>query len=1054
MARHWVIAGFALSISTFWLSRGQAETPEWENLDVLQINRLAPRASFVPYGSFEAAVKGDVAACKNVESLNGKWKFHWSPDPQSRPVDFYRPDFKTTDWNQIAVPGNWQTQGFGTPLYVNVKYPFKMDPPKVMSEPPKEYTNYKERNPVGSYRRYFTVPKDWKNKEIFLHFAGVDSAFYVWINGRKVGYSEGSRTPAEFNVTDYLIEGDNLIAVEVYRYSTGSYLEDQDFWRLSGIFRDVYLWASPVVGVRDFQVKTLFEGDDFSKADLRVTVNVHNWQGKTVPSPTVEMTLLDADGKPVFDPISGRMHGKKIPPGGDSEFGLSTVVENPKLWSAETPYLYRMLLSVKDADGTLLEVIPANVGFRKVEIKDGVFLVNGKRVFMKGVNRHEHDPETGHTVSTESMLKDIRLMKRHNINFVRTCHYPDIPEWYDLCDKYGIYIIDEANIESHGMGYNPRTTLANNPAWAKAHLDRIERVVERDKNHPCVVIWSMGNEAGDGCNFKDCYQWMHHRDPSRPVHYERTRTNCDVLSEMYTPPAGVAKYADGHQKKPFMLCEYAHAMGNSVGNLNEYWEVIRSSPHIIGGCIWDWVDQGLWKTDPKTGKRFLAYGGDFGDFPNDQNFCMNGLVQADRRLNPSLQEVRKQYQNVWVTPIDLKAGTFEVTNENAFTNLDRYVGKWRLTADGKTIQEGTLGKLDVAPEGKKRIEIPFQLPSDAAKSPVEYVLTVSFELAQDEPWAKAGYRVAFDQFVLKPFGVQSAAVDKDAAGEVALGEEADDWVVQGKAFAARVSKTTGALTSWKVAGKQLLAGPLEPSYWKTMNDNQMRNRFEQRLGAWRNAAESRRVVSVDADRRDGVVEITSEFRIPVGETACTVTYRFLDGGRIEVFQTLAPKGDKLPLIPRIGMDMAVPAAYHNVFYYGLSGETYADRKEGGMVGLYQADALDWNHPYSRPQDVGNHADTRWMAFVNDQDQGIQITALDGDLLSMSAWPFTVEDLEKAKHAIDLPQRKELHLRIDHILHGLGGDTSWGAKTHEQYTIKPEGEYRYGFLMTPLVKPAK
>lgn len=1050
MRQYRMCAVFAVSLPVLWLTQVSAEVPEWENLDVIQINRLAPRATFVPYRSIEAALEGNVWACKNVQSLNGKWQFHWSPDPQSRPADFYRPDFETTDWNQITVPGNWQTQGFGTPLYVNITYPFKMDPPKVMGEPPKEYTSFKERNPVGSYRRFFTVPEDWKNKEIFLHFAGVDSAFYVWINGRKVGYSEGSRTPAEFNVTDYLIDGENLLAVEVYRYSDGSYLEDQDFWRLSGIFRDVYLWASPEVGIRDFEVKTLFEGDDFSKANLRVMVNVHNWRDKTVPSPAVEMTLLDAEGKEVFPPVSGRMN-KKIPPGHDLEFGVAAAVENPRLWSAETPHLYRMLLSLKDTDGTLLEVIPWNVGFRKVEIKDGVFLVNGKRVLMKGVNRHEHDPETGHTVSTESMLQDIRLMKQNNVNFVRTCHYPDVPEWYDLCDEYGLYVIDEANIESHGMGYGPRTTLGNNPAWAKAHLDRVERVVERDKNHPSVVIWSMGNEAGDGCNFQECYQWIHHRDPSRPVHYERTRTNCDVLSEMYTPPADVAKYADGHQEKPFMLCEYAHAMGNSVGNLKEYWDVFRSSPHIIGGCIWDWVDQGLWKTDPETGKRFLAFGGDFGDVPNDENFCMNGLIQADRRANPHLQEVRKQYQNIWVTPVDLSAKAFEVYNENAFVNLDEYVGKWQLTADGKPVEEGTLGRLDVPAGGKKRIEIPFTLPADAGASATEYVLSVSFELPEDAPWAEAGHRVAFDQFVLAPFKVASAAKNAEGSSGATLGEEGDDWVVQGDGFSARVSKTTGAISSWKVGGVQLLAEPLEPSYWKTMNDNQMRNGFAQRLGAWRNAAEERRVVSVDAVRRDGAVEITSEFRVPVGETACSVTYRFLDGGRIEVFQALRPKGDDLPLIPRVGMDMAIPAAYHNVYYYGLSGETYADRKTGGMIGLYRGDVFDWNHPYSRSQDVGNRADTRWMAFVDDKDQGFQITALDGNLLSLSAWPFTVEDLENAKHPVDLPRRAELSLRIDHKVHGVGGDNSWGARTHDEYTIKPEGEYRYGFLMTPLVK---
>ena len=561
--------------------------PDWENLDVLQINREAPHATFLPYNSLDAAKVGDRAACKNRISLNGQWSFKWSPDPDSRPVDFYKDDFSTKDWDKILVPSNWQTQGYGTPVYVNVNYPFKMDPPRVMSEPPKEFTNFKDRNPVGSYKRTFTVPADWKSRETFITFDGVDSAFYLWVNGRKVGYSQGSRTPAEFNVTDYLKDGENTLAVEVYRYSDGSYLECQDFWRLSGIFRNVYLWSSPRVGVQDFQVKTIFEGDDFSKAKLDVNVTLHNWLGKASDAPTVEATLFNAEGKSVQ--TFAAKTTKAIDGNKNLAVELATNVENPKLWSAEVPNLYRLVITLKDASGKVIEAVGTDVGFRKVEIRDGVFLVNGQPVLMKGVNRHEHDPDLGHTVSIESMIKDIELMKQANINFVRTCHYANVPEWYELCDKYGLYVIGEANIESHGMGYDSDKTLANNPAWKAAHLDRMQRMVERDKNHPCIVIWSMGNEAGDGCNFKAVYEWTHQRDPSRPVHYERTRDNCDILSEMYTSPWDVEKYADGHQKKPFMLCEYAHAMGNSVGNLNEYWDLFRSSPYLTGGCIWDWV---------------------------------------------------------------------------------------------------------------------------------------------------------------------------------------------------------------------------------------------------------------------------------------------------------------------------------------------------------------------------------------------------------------------------------------------------------------------------------
>lgn len=1046
--------------------------PDWENLDVLQINRQAPHATFLPYDTLDAAKEGDRTLCENHESLNGQWNFHWSPDPASRPADFYKEEFSVSDWKKIQVPGNWQTQGYGTPLYVNITYPFKMDPPRVMGEPPKEYTNFKDRNPVGSYRRTFTVPEGWQDREIFLTFDGVDSAFYLWINGKKVGYSQGSRTPAEFNVTDFLKDGENTVAVEVYQYSDGSYLEDQDFWRLSGIFRNVYLWSSPRVGVRDFQVKTIFDGDDFSKATLDVDVTLRNWTSETTSTPDVEVTLFDADGKEL-QTFTTKAADKTIDGNGELVAKLATDVENPKLWSAEEPNLYRLVITLKDEEGKTVEAIGTDVGFRKVEVRDGIFLVNGKRVLMKGVNRHEHDPDTGHTVSRESMIKDIELMKQANVNFVRTCHYPNVPEWYELCDRFGLYVIDEANIESHGMGYDTDKTLANKPEWEAAHLDRITRMVERDKNHPCIVIWSMGNEAGDGCNFKACYDWIHQRDPSRPVHYERTRENCDVLSEMYTPPADVAKYADGHQKKPFMLCEYAHAMGNSVGNLNEYWDLFRSSPHLMGGCIWDWVDQGLWTTDQKTGKRFLAYGGDFGDQPNDTNFCMNGLIRADRVPNPALQEVRKQYQNIWVKAIDLEKGLFEVYNENAFVNLDQYEATWILMAGGHSMRR-SLGRLDVPPQSKKQITIPLEaIFSDAsysddairnllnASSFTGGELVVRFQFCQPEVtnWAPAGHCVAWDEFIIRPFDPRIAQESyiKSAVKRppLKLDDSNEVATVRTDDFTATVSKTTGALISWKVRDQELLAGPLEPSFWKTMNDNQMRNQFAQRLGAWRDAAKNRKVVDFKTEEGDDHILITVQMSLPVGETTCTVAYKIYDNRMIEVTQTLTPKGENLPLIPRIGMDMTVPAKYETVYYYGRKGETYPDRKTGGQIGMHGGSVKTFNHQYSRVQDVGNRTDTRRFLLDDRDSLGVSeflcVGSLDDDLLNFSVWPFTPEDLEKAKHPIDLPQRDTLHVRIDHKVHGVGGDNSWGARTHDAYTIPADREYSYQFWLMPIPK---
>jgi beta-galactosidase len=1022
-----------------------AQTPDWENLDVLQINRELPRATFTPYDSVEAAQSGDKVAGGNYACLNGEWKFNWSADPDSRPADFYTNDFDVTGWDEITVPGNWQCQGYGTPVYSNIPYPFKKDPPLVMGEPPEDFTNFEARNPVGSYRTTFTVPESFDGKETFITFDGVDSAFYLWVNGEQVGYSQGSRTPAEFQISDYIQDGENTLAVEVYRYCDGSYLEDQDFWRLSGIFRDVYLSAQTKVGLRDIQIETLFEGDDFSQSMLQLTAWTKSFLAKKT-NYGLTAQLFDANGSLVaameeegIDLNAGR---QKMSVGGVS-------LENPQLWSAEIPYLYTLLLTVSDTEGETLQVVPLKVGFRKVEIRDAVYRINGQAVLMKGVNRHEHDAELGHVVTREMMIRDIELMKQNNINFVRTCHYPDLPEWYALCDEYGLYVIDEANIESHGMGYNLNQTLGNKPAWLESHLDRIRRVVERDKNYACVVMWSMGNEAGDGSNFKACYEWMHERDPSRPVHYERTGSNCDVLSHMYTKPWDVAKYAEsGGNGMPFMLCEYAHAMGNSVGNLKTYWDLFRSSDHLMGGCIWDWVDQGLYAVDPESGERYMAYGGDFGDMPNDGNFCLNGLIQADRTPNPHLQEVRKQYQSIWTTATNLDALEFEVYNEYDFLNLNSFRADWVVLKNGKNIQHGTLNLLNAAPHERIAISIPYELPTDA-KATDEYVVAIAFKLNADSDWAQAGYIIAWDHFVIKPGGATSLAEVQADLGLVEARDVNDEFQIIGDGFTAVVSKTSGTLTSWTIDDQELLAGPLTPSFWKTPNDNQYRNNFSQRLGAWKDAAANAEITSITAEAGVSCIVITAESKLPVGETTCTVVYTVYGTGEIEVTQTLTPQGNNLPLIPRIGMDVSIFDTMSSVQWYGLSGETYWDRKTGGFLGLHLGNALTWNHAYARTQDVGNHADTRWMSFTDElRGIGVKVTAL-GDPLNMSAWPFTPEDLEAANHPFDLPTRDTLHVRIDHQLHGVGGDNSWGAKTHDEFTLPADKTYEYSFRLTPI-----
>jgi beta-galactosidase len=573
-----------------------ADPPDWENPQMIGRNKEPARATSLPYATSSQAIEGTREASPYYQCLNGTWKFHWCGQPEDRPKDFWRQEYDVSQWDDLPVPSNWQLHGYGTPIYCNQPYPFHKDPPRVMGTPPADWPAYKDRNPVGSYRHTFSVPDTWKGRQTFIHFDGVSSAFYLWVNGHVVGYSQGSRTPAEFNITPHLEPGKNVLAVEVYRYSDGSYLECQDFWRISGIFRDVYLWSAERLNIRDFEVKTEFDAE-YRNADLELDVAVRSFSSRA-ESFIVEATLLDDAGKAVLAGLSepGAVATEK-----ETSVTFSRNVAEPKKWSAETPNLYRLLLTLKDADGQTIEITTCSVGFRQVEIKDGQLLVNGKAVYFKGVNRHEHDPESGHAVSLESMVRDIKLMKRHNINAVRTAHYPDDPKWYDLCDRFGIYLIDEANIESHGMGYGPES-LGKDPNWQKAHLDRTTRMVERDKNHPSVVIWSMGNEAGDGVNFEAMSAWIKNRDPSRPVHYERAelRPHTDIYCPMYAPIQRIVQYASTPQDRPLILCEYAHAMGNSVGNLQDYWDAIEKYEHLQGGFIWDWVDQGLRKRMPPS----------------------------------------------------------------------------------------------------------------------------------------------------------------------------------------------------------------------------------------------------------------------------------------------------------------------------------------------------------------------------------------------------------------------------------------------------------------------
>jgi beta-galactosidase/beta-glucuronidase len=791
---------------------------DWENPLVLGRNKELAHATLVPYDDIEKAIKGDRNASPFFKLLNGNWKFHWSPNPASAPENFYREDYDDKGWDAIPVPSNWQMYGYDKPRYRSSSYAFNIENlPRVPEDD----------NPVGCYRMNFIVPATWKDHPVFINFDGVDSAFYLWINGKEVGYSQDSRLPAEFNITPYIKPGRNLLAARVYRWSDGSYLEDQDMWFLSGIFRDVYLFSTPVVHLRDFWVRTELD-DHYENAVLKLQVKARNYGHQPVSDNHLEAVLYDADHQPVPD---ARLDAKfTLAADEEKTLELSCDVRNPKKWSAEHPDLYTLVIKLKDEKRKITEVERSTVGFRQVEIKDGKILINGVAVHFRGVNRHEHDPIRGHAVNEDSMIQDILLMKRFNINAVRTCHYPDDSRWYDLCDQYGIYLIDEANIESHGVW----DRLTNDPEWKLAFMERGTRMVERDKNHPSVVIWSMGNESGYGPNHAALADWIHQNDPTRPVHYESAREEpyLDILSVMYPKLDKLVALATKlGETRPLIMCEYAHAMGNSPGNLKEYWEIIEAYPRIRGGFVWDWVDQGIRRlTD--DGQVWYAYGGDFGDEPSDYSFCINGLIFPDRTIHPSLLEYKKVIQPVKVEPVDLPAGKVEIVNKYFFSDLSGLVISWKLSADDRTLQEGKLPGLNTPPGGRQTVSIPMKKP--ALEPGVEYWLRVSFTLAESTAWAGKGHEVAWEQFKV-PYEVPAVnTLPIPSMPALKLVDSEAEAVIEGKDFQYTFSRTEGTINSIQYAGRELLGKGPHLNFWRAPTENDLNTWGEERAALrWR-----------------------------------------------------------------------------------------------------------------------------------------------------------------------------------------------------------------------------
>ena len=910
----------------------RAQVHDWENPAVLSIHKLPYHATLqLPSREKE---------CKEIVSLDGQWLFHWSRKPEERPADFYREDYDVSQWDKITVPGNWQTQGFGTPIYTNIEYPFQRNRPSVTSEPPKDWTAYENRNPVGSYVTFVDVTKDMLSKNLILHFGGVHSAMYLWVNGKKVGYSQNSMTPAEFDVTKYLREGKNKLAVEGYRWCDGSYLEDQDMWRLSGIYRPVQLWVRPLVHISDYQV-TAEPNADYSKASVKATVSLCNVGKQTTKGLQVVMKI---DGREIADGV------QKLTAGDTTMLVLNDVINKPLLWSAEKPHLYPFSIELRDVEGAVIEHFDYHLGVKKVEVVDEVFKINGKNVKLRGVNRHDHHPKTGRYVDDATYKEDVRLMKQANINFLRTSHYPDREYLYELCDRWGIYVMDEANHETHGYGY-ANEEMGEDLAWQQAHVDRAESLVKRDFNHPCVILWSLGNEGAVGPNIEAMYNKVRELDNTRPPFYDSDRRYSCIWDDSYLYPDDLRKNAQQVTDKPFMMREYAHAMGNSCGNLQEYWDVIYADSSICGAAIWDWVDQGLLKDG------YYAYGGDYGDKPNLDAFCINGLIAPNRKPHPHYYEVQYVYQPL---KFSLEGDDIRIINRDFFTSIDEY----DIIRD--TVIVGT-----------------------------ERLLNIYACLKEDKPWAKKGFVVAREQFVLQPWEWKQPTPKGSGKGSV---------IIDGN-----------NLTSWIVDGHEVLQAPLEPYFWKPENDNQHAAHFAEQSAVWKEV-------------RD-----------------VTVNYTVIDDRTIRVDVDYRPTTANLPLMPKFGMRMRLPANYTQIKYYGRGPwENYPDRKGSAFLNVYEMPLSDYETDYIHPQDNGNRCDIRWFEIANASN----ILRIDGcQPLCIRAWDYGEEDLEGVRHPNDIQRGRFVNLNIDLTVHGVGGADTWGKHTLPQYTIDANQPHHYSFILS-------